>query len=50
MIQVKTFDDVDELNEFLRTIEEEKIKNIEYKVTSELEDEYSEFFMVVYRT
>jgi hypothetical protein len=49
MLQVKTFDDVDELNEFLSTMAEEQIKKIDYDVTSDSDEEYSEYFMVVYR-
>ncbi|MEK3917289.1 hypothetical protein [Paenibacillus sp. FSL H7-0331] len=48
MIQVKTFDEVDDLNEFLTTLPEDMILKIEWKITDDAED-YSEYFMVQYR-
>lgn len=49
MLQVRTFDDLEDLNVFLKTIDEKLIRKIEYKVTSGGIDDYSEYFMVVYK-
>ncbi|MCX7747231.1 MAG: sporulation protein Cse60 [Clostridia bacterium] len=48
MVQAATFDDINDLNKFLKKLKEEDIVKIDYKVVSEQES-YSEFFMVIYR-
>ncbi|NHN32878.1 hypothetical protein [Paenibacillus agricola] len=48
MIQVNTFADVDEFNEFLAELSEDVIIKIEWKVI-ESEEGYTDYFMIQYR-
>ncbi|MFD0870975.1 MULTISPECIES: hypothetical protein [Paenibacillus] len=47
VLQVKTFDDKEELNNFLRTLSEDTVYSIDYKIAGE--ELHSENFMVVYK-
>ncbi|GIP33664.1 hypothetical protein [Paenibacillus sp. J2TS4] len=46
-LQVKTFEDKEELNNFLRTLPEDTVHSINYNVVGE--ELHSENFMVVYK-
>jgi hypothetical protein len=48
MLQVKTFDNIEELNNFIRTMPEENIHKIDWSIVDG-KVEFSELFMVVYR-
>lgn len=48
MLQVKTFNNIEELNNFIRTIPEESIHEIEWSVIDG-KVEITELFMVVYK-
>lgn len=48
MLQVKTFDNIEEVNNFIRTMPEENIQSIDWNIVDG-EVEVSELFMVVYR-
>lgn len=49
MLQVKTFNDTPELNKFLETIPEENITSIQWKINDDGDEDYSEYFMVIYK-
>jgi len=49
MLQIKTFNDTPELNIFLKTMSDDNIVKIEWKINDDSIDDYSEYFMVVYK-
>jgi hypothetical protein len=49
MLQIKTFADENDVNTFLKELPENQFVNIQYKIMSENDEDFSEYFMVLYR-